>query len=62
MEKSKKGISTAWFWDPVICEAKRGAGNRHGVSLNAAQKLPISLLVSLAVWTPIIRHRQCLSY
>lgn len=32
----KKGISTAWFWDPVICEAKQGAGNHHGVYLNVA--------------------------
>lgn len=58
----KKGISTAWFWDPVICEAKQGAGNHHGVYLSAVKKLPVSLLVSLAVWTPIIRHIQCLSH
>lgn len=58
---SKKGNSTAWFWDPVIGEAKQGAGNHHGVYLNVAPELPTSLLVSLAVWTPIIRHMQCLS-
>lgn len=43
MKLYKKGISAAWFWDPVICEAKQGAGNHHGIYVNASSFPPCVL-------------------